>query len=78
MAVLYVTVLYYDFALTLGDEIARYWTRPVTLPTVLFFANRYIALPAYLPILAHVVLDISPRVASRHCFHSHTHSFRVR
>lgn len=67
LAVLSVTILYYDYLLTLGDEFARYWTRPVTLPAVLFFANRYIALPAHLPILAQLFFDIPPRVASRHC-----------
>lgn len=39
-----VSVLYYDWALTVGRERMRYWTKPVTLPAAFFLANRYLAL----------------------------------
>jgi hypothetical protein len=50
------TLLVYDHALTLGPEIARLWTRP-SGATILFFANRYSALPAQAPIAAQLWCD---------------------
>ncbi|KAJ7260152.1 hypothetical protein C8J57DRAFT_1338310 [Mycena rebaudengoi] len=35
------TLLFYDYILTFGWEVSRYWGSPLTFPTVLFYLNRY-------------------------------------
>ncbi|EIN09106.1 hypothetical protein PUNSTDRAFT_120530 [Punctularia strigosozonata HHB-11173 SS5] len=44
-------VLYYDYALTLGTEIARYWGRRLTWPSAFFLVNRYLSLLGFVPIV---------------------------
>ncbi|KAJ7214446.1 hypothetical protein GGX14DRAFT_610907 [Mycena pura] len=44
-------LLFYDYFLTLDWELARYWCRAITWPTVLFFANRYGTLLGNIPIV---------------------------
>jgi hypothetical protein len=34
-------LLFYDYILTFGWEVSRYWGSPLTFPTVLFYLNRY-------------------------------------
>ncbi|EIN09104.1 hypothetical protein PUNSTDRAFT_143707 [Punctularia strigosozonata HHB-11173 SS5] len=36
-------VLYYDYFLTIGTEIQRYWRRRLTWPSAFFFINRYLS-----------------------------------
>ncbi|KAJ7624786.1 hypothetical protein FB45DRAFT_924211 [Roridomyces roridus] len=36
------TLLYYDYFLTLGAEVERYWWNGWSWPTILFFLNRYV------------------------------------
>ncbi|KAJ6524191.1 hypothetical protein B0H19DRAFT_1276636 [Mycena capillaripes] len=38
------TILFYDFALTLSDEIRTYWGTHMTLASVLFYLNRYVSM----------------------------------
>ncbi|KAF7350302.1 hypothetical protein MVEN_01334300 [Mycena venus] len=38
------TILFYDFALTLSDEIRTYWGTHTTLASVLFYLNRYVSM----------------------------------
>ncbi|KAF7350301.1 hypothetical protein MVEN_01334200 [Mycena venus] len=38
------TILFYDFALTLNDEIRTYWGTHTTLASVLFYLNRYVSM----------------------------------
>ncbi|KAJ7214459.1 hypothetical protein GGX14DRAFT_63856 [Mycena pura] len=45
------TLLCYDYFLTLDWEISRYWRRGITIPTVLFFANRYGTLLGNVPVV---------------------------
>jgi len=44
-------VLYYDYILTLSDELDRYWVRrrKMTIATILFFLNRYLSIFGYMP-----------------------------
>lgn len=37
-------ILYYDHALTFGDEYKRIWQHPTRSPSLFFFLNRYFAL----------------------------------
>ncbi|KAJ7205716.1 hypothetical protein GGX14DRAFT_458327, partial [Mycena pura] len=43
-------LLCYDYFLTLDWEISRYWRRGITIPAVLFFANRYGTLLGNVPV----------------------------
>ncbi|KAJ6576065.1 hypothetical protein DFH09DRAFT_371921 [Mycena vulgaris] len=45
------TLLFYDYFLTLGWEISRYWGAKITWPTVLFFLNRYGTLLGNIPVV---------------------------
>ncbi|KAF9534351.1 hypothetical protein CPB83DRAFT_902292 [Crepidotus variabilis] len=44
-------LLYYDYVLTLSDEIERYWmpNRKITIASALFYMNRYLSLLGHLP-----------------------------
>jgi hypothetical protein len=35
-------LLVYDYMLTFGEEVEKMWSRPFTLPTLLFYINRYV------------------------------------
>ncbi|KAH8836024.1 hypothetical protein DL96DRAFT_1576429 [Flagelloscypha sp. PMI_526] len=39
-----IVLLYYDYFLTIGDEVRLIWTRPKSLGSIVFFLNRYPAL----------------------------------
>ncbi|KAJ7260124.1 hypothetical protein C8J57DRAFT_1471769 [Mycena rebaudengoi] len=45
------TLLFYDYFLTLEWEVSRYWGSPLTFPTVLFYANRYVTLFGNIPVV---------------------------
>ncbi|KAF9446754.1 hypothetical protein P691DRAFT_707960 [Macrolepiota fuliginosa MF-IS2] len=45
------TILYYDYLLTLGDEIRLFWSEKLTVTIVIFYLNRYIALLGHIPII---------------------------
>lgn len=57
-----ITILYYDFGLTFAEELDRFWNKPFTLSSGLFFVNRYVGLLAQLPILVQLCGKPSPRV----------------
>ncbi|KAJ7260187.1 hypothetical protein C8J57DRAFT_1514893 [Mycena rebaudengoi] len=42
-------LLFYDYLLTLGWEITRYWGSPFTFPAALFYLNRYLTLLGNIP-----------------------------
>ncbi|KXN88470.1 hypothetical protein AN958_07135 [Leucoagaricus sp. SymC.cos] len=45
-------VLYYDYLLTLGDEIHLIWSaKQLTLNALVFYANRYIVLFGHIPLI---------------------------
>ncbi|KIK56367.1 hypothetical protein GYMLUDRAFT_47147 [Collybiopsis luxurians FD-317 M1] len=44
MSVFPITFLYWDYLLTLSDEVQYFWKLPVGTSTVLFFLNRYVSL----------------------------------
>lgn len=51
-------ILYYDYFLTLSKEVDRFWhPRPHSWASIMFFANRYIALLGHLPFLYRVYGD---------------------
>ncbi|KAI0351648.1 hypothetical protein OH77DRAFT_1410658, partial [Trametes cingulata] len=45
------SILYYDYILTLQDEVERYWGSKVSAISVLFFINRYLSLFAHIPVI---------------------------
>ncbi|KAJ7917155.1 hypothetical protein B0H13DRAFT_2322583 [Mycena leptocephala] len=45
------SLLYYDYALTFGWEVSRYWGLAATAPNVLFFLNRYGMLLGTVPVV---------------------------
>lgn len=45
-------LLYYDFILTIPQEVERYWTGRLTWPSFLFFLNRYTAVLGHIPVIA--------------------------
>ena len=51
-------ILYYDYFLTLSKEVDRFWhPGPHTWASIVFFANRYIALLGHVPFLYRVYGD---------------------
>ncbi|KAH9010030.1 hypothetical protein EDB84DRAFT_1681484 [Lactarius hengduanensis] len=51
-------ILYYDYFLTLSKEVGRFWhPGPHTWASIIFFANRYIALLGHVPFLYIVYAD---------------------
>ncbi|KAI0370894.1 hypothetical protein BV20DRAFT_943339 [Pilatotrama ljubarskyi] len=44
-------ILYYDYVLTLRDEVQRFWASRVSTVSVLFFFNRYLAVFAHIPVM---------------------------
>lgn len=51
-------LLYYDYFLTLSDEVDRFWHRgPHSWGSIIFFANRYLALLGHLPFVVSVYID---------------------
>ncbi|KAJ7214475.1 hypothetical protein GGX14DRAFT_444025 [Mycena pura] len=45
------TLLFYDYFLTLGWEVSRYWRLHLTAPSILFFVNRYGMLFGSIPVV---------------------------
>lgn len=48
-------ILYFDYLVTLPDEIRRIWFSRFTGATVLFLLNRYVPIIGYIPILLSMV-----------------------
>ncbi|KAJ8490187.1 hypothetical protein ONZ45_g13290 [Pleurotus djamor] len=76
-----VTILYYDYLLTLPMEIDRYWSLKVTTfswTRFLFYLNRYTALLAHVPVIVAYFWDAAPFDKVEICrkFHSF-HSYYV-
>ncbi|TBU38854.1 hypothetical protein BD309DRAFT_483972 [Dichomitus squalens] len=44
-------ILYYDYALTIGAEVERFWMRRRSLVSHIFFLNRYLALIGHIPVI---------------------------
>ncbi|EIW56669.1 uncharacterized protein TRAVEDRAFT_49487 [Trametes versicolor FP-101664 SS1] len=44
-------LLYYDFVLTIPQEVERYWERKFSLPSFLFFLNRYMSVLCHIPVI---------------------------
>jgi hypothetical protein len=64
-----IALLVYDYFLTLGSEIERFWKggfdRGLNWASFLFFANRYLALLGYIPVTLELFnqIDIDPTVS---------------
>jgi len=51
-------ILYYDYALTLPDEIQRFWaTRSITWASAFFYLSRYITLLGHIPVMVQYYWD---------------------
>ncbi|KAF9466478.1 hypothetical protein BDZ94DRAFT_1319363 [Collybia nuda] len=66
-------ILYYDYALTLPDEVERFWaTRSLTWASSFFYINRYLTLLGHIPVMvqyywdARRSADVCPSLASFH------------
>ncbi|KAI0078634.1 hypothetical protein K474DRAFT_1706355 [Panus rudis PR-1116 ss-1] len=44
------TILYYDWLLTLPEEIRLFWRRELSATSVLYYINRYVSLLAHVPV----------------------------
>ncbi|OSD03712.1 hypothetical protein PYCCODRAFT_1434104 [Trametes coccinea BRFM310] len=44
-------ILYYDFVLTIPQEIERFWSRKLSWPSFLFFLNRYLSVIGHIPVI---------------------------
>ncbi|KAI0078631.1 hypothetical protein K474DRAFT_1660250 [Panus rudis PR-1116 ss-1] len=53
-------ILYYDWILTLPDEISLYWQRRCSFTSFLYFLNRYSSLIAHIPVAVQIY---SPRLS---------------
>ena len=45
----FLVIIFYDYFLTIDDEVERFWDRRPSMPTVLFFMNRYLPLLSIVP-----------------------------
>ncbi|KAF8590788.1 hypothetical protein K439DRAFT_1164453 [Ramaria rubella] len=63
-----VAILYYDWFLTLPEEVNRYWRPKFTGPTILFLLNRYLPVIGFIPtMISYFSGDFSPAVRFRIC-----------
>lgn len=69
-------MLYYDYMLTLKDEIAFIWNRKSGSVTVLYFLNRYISLAGNIPVLLKYFASWSSKVRIDLISHIDTYSER--
>ncbi|KAI0632837.1 hypothetical protein C8Q77DRAFT_849115 [Trametes polyzona] len=44
-------LLYYDFVLTIPQEVERYWRRKFSFPSFLFYLNRYMSVLSHIPVI---------------------------
>ncbi|KAA1473549.1 hypothetical protein DENSPDRAFT_780287, partial [Dentipellis sp. KUC8613] len=58
LSLIYFTILYYDYLVTLSAEVEYFWLQPRRLnwPSALFFANRYGAILGHIPFVIEVFL----------------------
>ncbi len=57
-----IVVFYYDFALTMPQEVKHIWSSKLKLMNVLVIALRYITAFGYIPVL---MLTFEPEISSR-------------
>ncbi|KAI0071349.1 hypothetical protein K474DRAFT_1579044, partial [Panus rudis PR-1116 ss-1] len=55
-------ILYYDWLLTLADEIRLYWCRRISFTFVAYFLNRYCNLLIHIPVVIETFVDLSTEV----------------
>ena len=60
-----VGVLCYDFVTTIHLVVERYWSRPRTWASILFFLNRYTAMIAHAPIF-YEFFGLMPELVSQY------------
>ena len=46
-----IAILYYDFAITFGQEVERFWSRGFSAVAFGFFLNRYLSILSHIPIM---------------------------
>lgn len=61
----FAVLLYYDYFLTLDDEVTYFWGRRFNSVTTLFFLNRYLSLFINIPIIVHNFGHLSSKVRLR-------------
>ncbi|KAI0807438.1 hypothetical protein C8Q74DRAFT_1362941 [Fomes fomentarius] len=61
------SILYYDYALTITSEIEYYWSPPsLSISFVLFVVNRYVGLFGPMPLFFEYLLDFSEHRYTSH------------
>lgn len=55
-------ILYYDFVLTIPQEVERYWKRRLSWGSALFFLNRYSSVLSHIPIIYEYYWNVSQTV----------------
>ncbi|KAI9068857.1 hypothetical protein FKP32DRAFT_1560931 [Trametes sanguinea] len=69
-------ILYYDFVLTIPQEIERFWTRKLSWPSFLFFLNRYLSVIGHIPVIIEFFAVIPESLSCQR--EVNTHSRRCR
>ncbi|KAI0752133.1 hypothetical protein C8Q74DRAFT_1373916 [Fomes fomentarius] len=59
-------ILYYDFVLTIPQEVDRYWKRRLSWGSALFFLNRYSSVLSHIPIIYEYYWDVSQTLQFYH------------
>ncbi|TDL24503.1 hypothetical protein BD410DRAFT_801855 [Rickenella mellea] len=70
--------LYYDYFLTLGDEVEYFWGKRVRMASGLFFAGRYVCVIGYIPIILQVFVYWSPNMIVGFILITRTHALYER
>ncbi|TBU49953.1 hypothetical protein BD309DRAFT_946572 [Dichomitus squalens] len=61
LTILALSILYYDYLLTFGDEVGHFWGKAkMSLVSVLFVFNRYLGLLGPIPVIAEFFMDLPP------------------
>ncbi|PIL26040.1 hypothetical protein GSI_11794 [Ganoderma sinense ZZ0214-1] len=45
------TILYFDYVITFGTEVERFWATRFSSPSSVFYLNRYLSLFGHIPIV---------------------------
>lgn len=54
------TILYYDYTLTISDEVRFFWGRKYGSITILFYINRYLSIIGIIPVILQSFADWTP------------------
>ncbi|RDX56614.1 hypothetical protein OH76DRAFT_402819 [Lentinus brumalis] len=71
LAMVALTMLYYDYSLTLSMELERFWKRArLSLVSVLFVVNRYLGLLGSIPVALEYFVHFKPELQAYHQYYA--------